>query len=753
MVPGALVRMNGIGLEQDTQSNPTGQFEFLDLPSGSYVISASATGFGVTSIRLSATGSEEIQLQLKPADLAQQVRVTAGQILGLPEEMERLPGSVGIVSAKTLQESHVFTTDEALRKISGVHARGEEGFGLRPNIGIRGLNPTRSSRVLLLEDGIPLMFAPYGDNASYYHPPIDRFESIEVVKGAGQVVYGPMTVGGVVNYVTPPLPEKQTGSLSLTGGNRDYFNGHLKYGGTFHRTGVLMDVMRKQGEGARENTRHGLVDFNVRSLTSIRNRQTLGFRFNYYQEDSNVTYSGLREEEWRANPRGNPFRNDFFYIDRYGSAVTHSWAPAANVLVTSNAYVSIFLRDWWRQSSNSNQRPNDAADPVCGGMAHLQTTCGNEGRLRSYATWGLEPKVRARNRWFRVSSEADFGVRYHSEFQERYQKNGPLPVSRDGLLVEDNERGARALSTFFQNRFLLGRWTITPGIRLEQVYYRRTNYLAKGVSGRTELTQVIPGLGAAYTVRDKATFFAGVHRGFAPPRVEDLINNNTGASIELAPELSWNYEAGIRGRLRRDLQLESAFFRMDFSNQVVPASVAGGAGATLTNAGRTLHQGGEVSGRWSPGSLFSSRHSIGIRGAYTWAPTARYAGIRYSGVPGFTSVRITGNRLAYAPEHLLTASFEYRHSGGFNALVESVYTGGQFGDDLNTRDGTPDGQRGPIPPNTLWNLTLNYPVEKWRANFFVTTKNAFDRLAIVDRTRGLLPGLPRLVQAGVRFGF
>jgi Fe(3+) dicitrate transport protein len=114
-----------------------------------------------------------------------------------------------------------------LRKVAGIQVRDEEGFALRPNISIRGLNPTRSSKVLLLEDGIPLTYAPYGDNASYYHPPIDRFESIEVLKGSGQILYGPVTVGGVINYVTPNPPQRPSGHLTLTGGNRDYFNGHI----------------------------------------------------------------------------------------------------------------------------------------------------------------------------------------------------------------------------------------------------------------------------------------------------------------------------------------------------------------------------------------------------------------------------------------------------------------------------------------------------------------------------------------------
>lgn len=759
VVPGAqvAVRNQVSGLATELATDPAGAFEVPATAGVSYEVTVSARGFGLArSFVKAAPGHSELQLVLNPADLAQEVRVTAGQILGLPEEIERLPGSAAVVSATMLQESRVFTTEEALRKVSGVHARSEEGFGLRPNIGIRGLNPTRSSRVLLLEDGLPLSYAPYGDNASYYHPPVDRFDSIEVVKGAGQIAYGPMTVGGVINYITPGIPDKRGGSVTLMGGNRDYFNGHLRYGGNFRRTGLLFDVLRKQGEGARENNRHGLSDFNAKSLSSLTPRQTLGLRFNYYHEDSNVTYSGLRQDEWDRNPRGNPFRNDYFYIGRYGAAITHSWAPSAKVLYTNNAYVSIFNRDWWRQSSNSAQRPNDAADPLCGGMQNLNTTCGNEGRLRSYQTWGIEPKVRVHHTLFGLRQETDFGVRFHNEVQERYQKNGPLPVSRDGILVENNGRFARAFSAYIQNRILLGKLTVSPGIRLEQVRYTRRNYLANGglgVRGATSLTQPIPGIGLSYSLGSRLTAFAAVHRGFAPPRVEDVINNNTGQSIELDPELSWNYEAGLRSRVSRDLQLEATWFRLDFANQIVPASVAGGIGATLTNGGETLHQGGELSGRWALRSLASTRHSVALRAAYTWLKDASFASARFSAIPGFATVRITGNRLPYAPEHLVTASVHYSHSAGLNAMVESVTTGSQFGDDLNTVNGTPDGQRGKISGNTLFNVTVNYPVESWRANFFLTTKNAFDRLVVVDRTRGLLPGMPRLLQFGVRFTF
>jgi len=217
--------------------------------------------------------------------------------------------------------------------------------------------------------------------------------------------------------------------------------------------------------------------------------------------------------------------------------------------------------------------------------------------------------------------------------------------------------------------------------------------------------------------------------------------------------MSWNYEAGVRARPSRTAALEATFFRVKFENQIVPASVAGGTGAVLTSAGETAHQGAEFSGRLDWRSMLGTRHSMYLRGAYTWLGIAEFAGTRFSNLAGFTGVRVTGNRLPYAPAHLLDSAIGYVHSSGFNALIEAVHTGGQFSDDLNTWDSSADGQRGRIRSQTIWNGTLNLPIEKWRSTVFLTAKNLTDRLYISDRARGLLPGMSRLVQAGLRFSF
>ena len=678
-------------------------------------------------------------------------------VIGDRIELDKIPGSGTVLSGSVLEESHVFTVNEALRKVPGVFTRDEEGFGLRPNIGIRGLNPTRSTKVLLLEDGIPLAYAPYGDNSSYYHPPVERFDRIEVLKGSSQILFGPHTVGAVVNYITPPVPTDSDGLLAATLGSENFREVRGAYGDSYGNTGFVAHGTYKETDGARENMNFRIYDLNLKVVQRLTERQALTFRSSYYDEDSQVTYSGLTLAEWQEDPRQNPFANDHMYAYRWSTSATHQFEMNPATTFLTNVYYTYFNRDWWRQSSNSGQRPNDRSDPACGGMANLDTTCGNEGRVRQFWSAGLEPRVTVEHGLFGVDNVTEAGMRYHLEDQYRIQANGDFPDSREpgtgpnAGIKEDSDRSVSAVSAFVQNRFDFGRWTLTPGVRFESVDYQRIDNLL-GTRGETSLDQWVPGLGATYEAVPGTVVFAGVHRGFAPPGVADIVTAQ-GGSVDLDAELSWNYELGVRSMPVDGVSLEATWFRMDFENQIVPASVAGGSGATLTSAGETLQQGVELAGEVQSNAFVEWPVDAFARLSYTWLPDAEYAGERYSSIPGFATVKVTGNRLPYAPEHLLAGTVGVRTAFGLSVELEGVYTSASYTDDLNTVDIVANGQRGEIAGYTVWNLAVNYGLQACDCRLFVTAKNLTDKLYIADMSRGLIPGMPRLVQGGFEFRF
>jgi Fe(3+) dicitrate transport protein len=706
----------------------------------------------IATTLVGTASAEEAGPAAEPRELEAVITVIGDRI-----RLDSIPGSATVLDAEVLTESRVFTVNEALRKVPGVFARDEEGLGLRPNLGVRGLNPTRSSKVLLLEDGIPIAYAPYGDNATYYHPPVDRFDRIEVLKGSGQIAYGPHTVGAVINYITPSVPDELEGRLVTSFGNNDFGEIHGQVGDTFGDTGFVAHGTYKQTDGARENMHFEVADVNLKVAHQLTERQAVTVRASYYDELSQVTYSGLTLAEWEADPFQNPFKNDEMDAQRLGTSVTHRFTLNPAVTFTTNAYYTSFERHWWRQSSNSAQRPNDASDPGCAGMANLYATCGNEGRLREYSTAGLEPRVSVQHGLFGVDNVAEAGMRYHVEDQARIQANGDTPTSRragtspNAGIKEDSDRSVTAWSGFVQNRFDFGRWTVTPGVRFEHIDYERVDNLTSA-RGETTLDEWVPGIGATLEVVPQVVVFAGVHRGFGPPGVADIVTA-AGGSVDLDAELSWNYELGVRANPNDGVSYEATVFRMDFENQIVPASVAGGSGATLTSAGETLQQGLELAGNVSSAGWVEWPVEIFARGAYTWLADAEYVGERYSNVSGFSTVRVTGNRLPYAPEHLFAGTVGLRTPNGFEIALEAVYTSAAFTDDLNTVDVVANGQRGELPGYTVWNLAANYALSLCDCTVFATAKNLADELYVADMSRGLIPGMPRLVQAGFEIRF
>lgn len=736
-----------------TKTDQSGEFSFSELKIGGITMRVTAESFKSRIVTINLTVSNSIEIVLEPRSIAEVVSVSASFLAGSPENLRRTAGAIQTIGKSELDSARVFNFSEALRRVSGVSIRSEEGFGLRPNISIRGSDPTRSRKVLLLEDGIPLSYAPYGDNSSYYHPPIERFESVEVLKGSGQIEYGPVTVAGVVNYLTPNPTEKRAFSLTAIGGNRDYFNGNAGFSDTFGNTGFLVNYSRKQGEGARENLRSGVNDLSVKVIQTINTNNVLMFKYSHFDESSQLTYSGLTEAEFAADPRQNLFLNDDLEFFREGFSVGHTAVFAPGASLTTTFYTSYFSRDWWRQSSNSGQRPNRLnSDPDCLSITDLSTTCGNQGTPRDFRTFGLEPRFKVEFNFGEVRNELNTGVRVHYETQDRRAWNGFSPNAREegSQITERNLRNSLAFSSFVQNRFIWKDFSFTPGLRIENVHYARSNLL-NGSHAKTDITQLIPGLGIAYNPSNNMTIFAGVHRGFAPPSTADILTNGGGV-VDLSSELSWNYEAGVRTQPLEGVSLDATVFRNDYENQIVSASVAGGIGSTQTNGGETLQQGFELNSRFDSGQILETGYNIYFQTAYTFLATAKFQGVRLSGVSGYGNVSITGNRLPYTPKNLVTSSVGYSFRG-FNGFVENVFVGRQYADDLNTVDPIPDGQRGLIGSQTYFNATANYKVEKWNSTLFVTTKNVFDRLFIVDRTRGIYPNSGRLIQFGWKWDF
>lgn len=710
-----------------------------------------------------ATAATE-QPAAAPANAIPAIAVT-GSVIGDRDGLLDVQGSGHVVDGEQLYTSHVFTTNEALKSVPGLHVRDEEGFGMRPNIGIRGLNPTRSTKTLLLEDGLFLTFAPYGDNASYFHPTMDRFERIEVIKGADQLLYGPQTIAGTVNYVTPNPPLEPGGFAALTAGNREYLNGQVYYGGWYGPFGGQIDYVNKSGDGARDNAEHEVQDLGLKGIVQIDPNQALIGKFSYFKEDSQITYTGLTEAEARNfGIRYNPFENDRFNTERFGTSLTHNWDIVPFLNLASSIYWTSFDRDWWRASSNSLDTfcnaPNHLNDRL-NGVAIDVSGCRADGRVRAYETYGLEQRATFETQLADgISNQLKFGYRLHEEKQDRLRIRGATPFARTGPVLEDTNREVHAWSAFVHNKLDFGPFSVTPMVRYENIEYSQLNNL-NGSQGEVDITETIPGISFGFAPSKNVLFFMGVHEGFAPPTVADSINGN-GGSIDTDAEHSTNFEAGFKSQPLRGITLDGTYFRNDFDNLIASGSVAGNVPLAQ---GEALFEGAELYARLDSDKLAGTSFNFYGLVAWTWLWTAEQSSpfIRVdNGLP--VGGDTTGNRQPYAPEHLVTARIGYAQPGLFDVNLEAVYVGDQYADFLNLKRGSdhPDGpnsnnarsgQFGVIDEQIIFNLGATYTLVEYKTDVFFSVKNLLDEEYIVDRTRGILPGAPRLFQVGLKQNF
>lgn len=735
-----------------------GRFEIKGLAPGRYTLSASNDDFEPVTgepVEVSAERPATVELRFEKVRASQaQMNVIGGDA---EVALREIPGSVFLISREEIAERRPMDANEVLRTVPGVHIREDSGpVGMRLNIGIRGLNPDRSRSLLVLEDGLPLSLAPYGEPEMYYSPPIDRMSRIEILKGSGSIVHGPQTIGGVLNFVTPDPPSQPQGTLDLIGGQRGFFTGQASYGGTNGNVGWFINGLRKQGDGWRD------FFFDINDITSkfnvaISDVQRVTLKFGVYDERSNSTYLGLTDSQFRTNPNLNVVPDDLLKVKRYSGALMHQYVLSPRALLSSSVFGYSTIRNWRRQDFDRSPAAGRRylavhGDPTIPGDAlYMRDSTGN--RNREFDVAGAETRLSLEHNGLGIRQRLETGVRYVYEQHRDRHIDGSHYLALSGVIREDEMRTGGASSGFIQNRmYITDRLTITPGLRIENYDYTRNIFRQRvggvptdvNVRNGDNVLKPIPGLGVSFQAAAPLTLFGGVHRGFAPPRVKDAITRS-GDSLLLDAELSWNYEAGARVQVGRGVRAEATFFATDFQNQIIPATQSGGAVTTLINGGETMHRGTELLLALDWARLLSNSFGLYTEFRHTYIRTAE-----------FTNGIFRGNRLPYAPEQSLGIRTGYRHRRGFAVHIDGTRVGDQFGDNRQTVQGSADGTIGLIPSYWVWNLTAGHEIqrERYGVSPFVTIKNLADARYISSRApQGIQPGMFRQLNAGVRFRF
>ena len=641
--------------------------------------------------------------------------------------LSKIPGTVDVINQQRMEELQPQSLQDALKTVPGVNVRGDEGgLGSIPNIGIRGLNPSRSSKVLLLEDGAPIQPSLFISNASYYSPPVEQIGGIEVLKGASGLKYGPSNIGGVVNYLskTPAPGFKLTGKV----GNYGYRLAELEAGGKSSSNGAIggINLIQSESNGYQGNG-FKMYDILVKGGMEVAQNQWLSLKYTHYDNNINTSYVGLRPNQYSTHSKDNPAPNDRFITQRNAVDLNHAIEISPETKINTLMYWSRLSRDYWRQSIVKRTQESTVFRACNIGADCLI------GRNREFQMLGIDSRVSHAYKTLGISNEAEFGLRLHTESQIN-QVVSSKTLAYSGRLTSQEDNKANSVAVYAQNRFLLSKdFALIPGVRVESYNQTRSN-AATGKAGSAKNVETIPQIGATWQLVPQVQAYGSVYKGFAPAQLATAIDDK-GVDQQLAPERSTNAELGLRGRSGA-FTYDSAIFSMNFSNQIVNQSLA--AGISKANGGKSLHQGAEMSLAYALG------RGWGINGNATYIPVAKFVGT--------SSLGRDGNRIPYTPKLTSNLGVSYEKNG-FNTLVSLNYVSTQYADSANTVAQNTIGTLGEVPSFTTVNWSANYAINKdWK--LFGVINNVFNKRYISSRSPdGIFAGAPLNFQAGMSYQF
>lgn len=686
-------------------------------------------------------------------------RTPTVEVIGTERDLERIPGSGEVVGQDQIDFEQYISIQDALREVPGVHLRSEDGIGLVPNIGIRGLNPDRSEKLLILEDGMPASLAPFNENAAYYIPPIERMERIELLKGSGSILYGPQTVGGVLNLITPKVPKRYRSQVRVDGGSDSYVLTHGTFGKTWGPVGFDSSFLYKRGDGFREASDFSLADITGKLLFELGKNTKLILKNNYHDQHSSQSYLSLTEQLFQQDPDFNPSPNDRLDVKRYDAQMTLQHFFTDEIELLTNFYYWYAHRDWNRQdyarntgfaAAPANTLATYGDTTLDGGAIYLRESFG--ARDRFYQGAGIEPRLKMDYSLWGQTHHLEAGVKFHWE-RMADSRNNTAFLGGPEVTFSKDIRTAYDFAFFFQNSFKVTKdLALIPGFRLEHYTQKRHTLIETGAAvnfeGQSTNTVLIPGFGITYQVPGNTTLFTGIHRGFAPPRASQAVSA-TGQDRDLSAELSWNFEAGARTRPVDWWKAEGTFFFMDFTNQVVPANESGGASTTDTNAGKTQHIGFELMSSLDLlGAFGVEDHQFFLEGQYTFVDAKNTTP---NGI-------YNGNDLPYAPRHMAQVGVRYNPKNGvfkgFEIGAEGVFVSSQFADQANTVIANNAGTIGKIPSYWVMNAYARYKIPETRFELNLVGNNILNNDYIVSRApEGVFPGAAFQILGGMKYNF
>ncbi len=732
-VPEAIVTLKGTAFH--TKTDPKGNYNLTHIPYGTYTLIAFA--YGKELIEKSITlEAENLQIDFLLQPLSKDLDEVVVQA-----EREK---TFGITRMKAVENFAIYegkktevvvlkdvtanlatnNPRQVFAKVPSLNIWENDRAGLQLSIGARGLNPNRTANFNTRQNGYDIAAESIGYPESYYTPPMEALERIEVVRGAASLQYGPQ-FGGMVNFVMRKPSEKRLSLVSRqTAGSWRFFNSFNSLSGTLGKVGYYGFYQYKTGNGWRPNADFDQHTAYLSLPIQVSPKLKLTPEYTYMNYLAHQP-GGLRDIDFEQNPRQSIRLRNWFKVNWNLLALNAEYNLSARTQLNWRNYLNLSGRESVGNLERINVYENPAKNRTL--IRDKFQNLGSELRLLHHYSMGQQ------------ENHLLTGIRYYRSYNLKQQGDANAASTPDfyylnpeNLENSDYDFYNTNVAAFAENIFnLTSQLSVTPGIRWE---YIRTNYQGyykqqafdgagnliaeKRVDEEKELPRsfVLAGLGLSYKKSSHTEFYANISQNYRAVTFSDVRINNPSLKIDpnLKDERGFNMDLGVRGDHENWFNYDVSLFWMRYNNRIdlVPRydSVIFNERRYRTNIGMSRHVGIEAFAEinlWQLVDKDNTTKQLSLFGAFTLSD-ARYVSINESVRREISAEVKEGNVVPFAP-HFIGRGGITTQLKQWKASLQTSYTSLQYSDARNTpsrREST--ATLGPIYSYYVMDFSVSY---------------------------------------------
>jgi iron complex outermembrane receptor protein len=552
------------------------------------------------------------------------------------EEIRKIPADVTVITKDEIERSNAQVVVDVLRDEAGVVIRDFYGTGKTASVDIRGFGETAPLNTLVLVDGRRVNEIDLS-GVDWTQIPLDQVERIEIVRGAGSVLYGDNAVGGVINIITKKPEKPFSAKAEVVGGSYGYHKESGSVSGKWGPLSAILNADYSSTEGYRENGFLRAKNVGGKLTYDLNDDISFNFSGGFHRDDAGFP-GGLPEIIYRLHPRVTLHPDDKAQTDDgYG-------------------VLGIKAKLWslGRIEADLSYRHREVSDSFPSFFFEDE---------RTLSTWGFTPKYILEKHLWNFLNKLTLGLDYYKSDSE---VKSFFFGSPNRLEVTKKSVGPYILDEFS----ILDNLILSLGYRHEWVTFNLFQEIPRGKDTSRDQESAC-NVGLDYLFAKRSSAFFSFKRSFRFPVSDELIQFFPTFQVnpDLKPQTGYHYEAGIRHAFTDQIEANLTLFWIDmrdeiFFNPIVPPF------GENANFPKTRRLGFEIGAKFKPLSWLL------LWGNYTY--------IR----PELLGEPFSGNDIPGVPRHKgsLGADIDFGKGFLFNTKVNAVGSrhlisdwGNQFG--------------------------------------------------------------------------